>query len=242
MCFYAFGGNGGNMEYALLIGVIVFLAGMFVTGYASGVIRILLSFIATIVAFLLALILAGPFSTFVKESTPIYDGVKKQMTEYVSEYISDEMDSSSETIQKDAIKDLKLPSSIKDKLVENYTADVKLEMAVDTFSEYLAASLADILVEAISVLILFIVIKLILRIIILLLNIISRLPIINGVNKTLGGFLGLAEGVLILWIMCIALTAFSGTNVGEQLLSAISSNEILNYIYSNNLVMKFLMK
>ena len=112
---------------------------------------------------------------------------------------------------------------------------------MDTFSEYLATSLADIVVEVLAVLVLFVIIKLILRIIISLLNIVSHLPIIHGMNKMLGGIVGLAEGVIIIWIICLLLTIVSGTAVGEQIMSEISSNEILNYIYSNNLIMKMLL-
>lgn len=229
------------MEMTLVLGVVAFLAIMFLIGYRNGMIKVLLSFVATIIAFLLSILLAGPCETFIKESTPVYDNLKKQMTEYVSEYISAEVDTSDIELQKDAIGELKLPSSIKNKLINSNTADEKLSMGVDTFSEYLATSLADIVVEVLAVLVLFVIIKLILRIIISLLNIVSHLPIIHGMNKMLGGIVGLAEGVIIIWIICLLLTIVSGTAVGEQIMSEISSNEILNYIYSNNLIMKMLL-
>ncbi len=229
------------MEMTLVLGVVAFLAIMFLIGYRNGMIKVLLSFVATIIAFLLSILLAGPCETLIKESTPVYDNLKKQMTEYVSEYISAEVDTSDIELQKDAIGELKLPSSIKNKLINSNTADEKLSMGVDTFSEYLATSLADIVVEVLAVLVLFVIIKLILRIIISLLNIVSHLPIIHGMNKMLGGIVGLAEGVIIIWIICLLLTIVSGTAVGEQIMSEISSNEILNYIYSNNLIMKMLL-
>ena len=230
------------MEIVLLMGVVVLIGGMFIVGYTNGIIKILLSFAATAVAFVLALVLASPFELFIKNSTPLYDKIKNQMTGYVSEYVTDEMNSSSEEVQKDSIKDLKLPWAIQKELIENNTADEKLEMGVNTFSEYIATSLTDILVKAISILILFLCIKIILRIIIALLDIVSHLPILNGINKLLGGILGIIEGILIIWVICFALTAFTGTNLGEQILSTISSNEILNFIYSNNLILKLLMK
>ena len=206
------------MEMTLVLGVVAFLAIMFLIGYRNGMIKVLLSFVATIIAFLLSILLAGPCETFIKESTPVYDNLKKQMTEYVSECISAEVDTSDIELQKDAIGELKLPSSIKNKLINSNTADEKLSMGVDTFSEYLATSLADIVVEVLAVLVLFVIIKLILRIIISLLNIVSHLPIIHGMNKMLGGIVGLAEGVIIIWIICLLLTIVSGTAVGEQII------------------------
>lgn len=229
------------METAILTGVILFLALMFYVGFKKGFIKILLSLIATVIAFILAIVLAGPVETYIKEKTPLYDSLKKQMTEYVEKYVEDSVDMAGLDSQKEAIKELKLPSSIQDKLIDDNTAEMKLDMGVASFSEYLAASLADILIQAATVLILFIIIKIILKVLISVLNVISHLPLINELNKSLGGVFGLVEGVCILWVVCLALTAISGTEMGEQVLSAISSNNILNFIYSNNIIMKILL-
>lgn len=228
------------MELALLAGVIVFLLIMYWFGYNKGFIRIVLSFVMTIISFVLAILLVGPFESFVKNSTPVYDKINKQMTEYVSKYVPKELDVASEELQKEAIRELKLPSAIQSRLIDGNTIDEKLAMGTESFSEYLAVSLTDTLVEAFSVIILFICIKLILRIIISLIDLISRLPLVNGVNKSLGGLVGLAEGILIIWVACIMLTAISGTEIGQQIFSAISTNKILSFVYNNNLLIKFL--
>ncbi len=228
------------MELALLAGVIVFLLIMYWFGYSKGFIRIVLSFAMTIISFVLAILLAAPFESFVKNSTPVYDKINKQMTEYVSKYVPKELDVASEELQKEAIRELNLPSAIQSRLIDSNTIDEKLAMGTESFSEYLAVSLTDTLVEAFSVIILFICIKLILRIIVSLIDLISKLPLIHGVNKSLGGLVGLAEGILIIWVVCIMLTAISGTEIGQQIFSAISTNKILSFIYNNNLLLKFL--
>lgn len=228
------------MELALLMGVIIFLLIMYWFGYSKGFIRIVLSFAITIIAFVLSILLAGPFESFVKNSTPVYDKINKQMTEYVSEYVPKEMDVASEELQKEAIRALKLPTAIQSRLIDKNNIDEKLAMGTESFSDYLAVSLTDTLVEAFSVIILFICIKLILRIIVSLIDLISKLPLIHGLNKSLGGLIGLAEGILIIWVACILLTAMSGTGIGQQIFSAISTNKILSFIYNNNLLLKFL--
>lgn len=229
------------MEIALFAGVIIFLIAMFFNGYKKGFIRIVLSLAITVISLLLAVALSGPFKSFIKNDTSLYNKINKQMKSYVKEYVSQEVDASGQDIQEDSIKELKLPSSIQDKLIKNNTADEKLNMGVDSFSEYLATSLTDILVDSFSILILFIVIKLVLRIVVSLLDILSRLPIIHGINKSLGGVVGLIEGVLIIWVICIALTAISGTNVGKDIFGAISSNSFLDFIYNNNILTKIIL-
>ncbi len=229
------------MEIMLLIGVIGFLVVMTFVGYSKGFIKIVLSLAVTIVALLASVLLAGPCSTFIKEHTPLYDTVKEQMSDYVSEYIGKEVDNASQDIQKDAIKKLNLPSSIQDKLIVNNTDNVKSEMNVKSFSDYIAESLTDVLLNAVTVLVLFLIFKIVLRVLISVIDLFSKLPIINSINKNLGGIIGFAEGILILWVICIALTAISGTQVGENIFSAIASNPALNFIYNNNLLTKYIL-
>lgn len=229
------------MGTMLLLGVLIFLAVMFYMGFKKGILRILLSFVSTIVAFMLAMFLSSPIENFIKNNTSVYNSMKKQMTVYVEDYIEEGIDLSDIENQKKAIKKLELPSVIKDKLIDENISKDKTDLGVEKFSELIAASLADILIQAGVVIILYLIIKIVLRVIISVLNIISRLPLIGELNKSLGGILGIVEGVLVLWVLCIALTALSGTDTGEQILSAISSNSILNFIYSNNIIMKILL-
>lgn len=229
------------MGTMLLLGVLIFLAVMFYMGFKKGILRILLSFVSTIVAFMLAMFLSSPIENFIKNNTSVYNSMKKQMTVYVEDYIEEGIDLSDIENQKKAIKKLELPSVIKDKLIDENISKDKTDLGVEKFSELIAASLADILIQAAVVIVLYLIIKIIFRVVISVLNIISRLPLIGELNKSLGGILGIVEGVLVLWVLCIALTALSGTDTGEQILSAISSNSILNFIYSNNIIMKILL-
>ena len=228
------------MDIALLVGVIVFLLFMYMYGCKKGFVVIALSLVMSLVALVLALMLAKPFENFIKNNTEIYNKVNTKMEEYVEKYIEKEMDLASDELQKDSINELKLPTSIREKLIKDNTDDIKLNMGAETFSEYVAKSLTDILVESISVIILFICIKIVLKVIVSVINLISKLPIIRSVNKTLGGVVGLAEGILIIWIAAIVVTALGATDIGGQVLSAISSNEILNFIYNNNLLLKLM--
>lgn len=229
------------MGTMLLLGVLIFLAVMFYMGFKKGILRILLSFVSTILAFMLAMFLSSPIESFIKNNTSIYNSMKNKMTVYVEDYIEEGIDLSDIENQKKAIKKLELPSVIKDKLIDENISKDKTDLGVEKFSELIAGSLADILIQAAVVIILYLIIKIVFRVLISVLNIISRLPLIGELNKSLGGILGIVEGVLVLWVLCIALTALSGTDTGEQILSAISSNSFLNFIYSNNIIMKILL-
>ena len=231
-----------ELEIGLIIAVVGLLIIMFAEGYRKGFVRIVLSVGMTIVSMMLSLVLSGPCQSFIKNNTGIYNKMHTQMKEYVEKYVAKEADMASTQLQTDYIKELKLPATMQDKLIKGNTADMKLNMGVSSFSEYLATYLTDMLVEALAVAVLFIIIKLILRIVVMLLDIVSRLPVINGVNKTLGGAIGVAEGILIIWAACILLTAASGTSIGQRVFDAISSNKFLSFIYNNNILLNFMKK
>lgn len=229
------------MEILLLIGVLIFLLFMVLYGYKNGLVRLMLSLVATIVAFLISMMLMEPCETFIKNNTPIYDNIKEQMADYTDKYISTELDFSSAEKQKETIQELKLPSAIRDKILKDSEKGETLVIDASSFNDYVSTSLTDIIVKALSLFILFIITKLILRIIISLLDIISRLPLVHEMNKLLGSVVGFVEGIFVIWILCLFVTVFSGTNVGEMIMSAISSNSILNYIYNTNILMKLLL-
>lgn len=111
------------METLLLIGVLAFLAGMVLYGYKRGMIRLLISLVATVVAFLISIILLEPCEMFIKNNTPVYDKIKEQMTEYTDKYVTSELDFSTKEKQKETIEQLNLPKAIQDKLLEDNMTD-----------------------------------------------------------------------------------------------------------------------
>lgn len=68
----------------------------------------------------------------------------------------------------------------------------------------------------------------------------SRIPVLNGLNK-IGGFIfGLFNGAVYLWIACIIITIFAGTGWGQEIFAQINDSVILSYIYNNNYLLSFL--
>lgn len=98
----------------------------------------------------------------------------------------------------------------------------------------MAEALADMVINAVTFVILFIIITILVKILIRLLDIITKLPVLHGVNSLGGGIIGLVESVIVLWLLCILVTAFSATDWGQNLCKAIASNGFLSLIYDNN--------
>lgn len=99
-------------------------------------------------------------------------------------------------------------------------------------------SLPEGLVNVVTYVIVFLAIHLALIILAHALDIISKLPVLNSLNKTGGAVLGLVQGFLLIWILCIILTVFAGTEFGAKALAEINASPILSYLYQNNLLLR----
>ena len=67
-------------------------------------------------------------------------------------------------------------------------------LGVDQFAEYVSTYLADILINAVSSIILFAAVYILIHLLVRWLDLIARLPILYGLNHIAGAVLGLLQG------------------------------------------------
>ena len=134
------------------------------------------------------------------------------------------------------IDSLVLPDFIKSLITDNNTPEEYETLGVTTFSEYVAAQLTGVATKAIAFVGLFVILFVLVKIISHLLGIISKIPLLHGINRFLGGVLGFAEGLLILWCICIFIMIFSGTAFGISCMQVIGSSKLLTWIYNSNIL------
>lgn len=213
------------MDYLILIIVLAVLGLSAFNGYKKGLVKILLSMVALLVTFILAAILTVPVSGILKAATPIDEGIEKSVSKLVEE---------NEVVNTETIKNLNLPSQIEKVLVDG------AEATVDGFNEYIVTSVSDMLVKALTFFVLIIVVYIAVRIVINVLDFISRLPIINTFNKGGGLIIGLAQGLLLVWVGFLVVTAFANEPWAQETLAQISANELLTFLYNNNLITTFI--
>ena len=151
------------MDYIILIGVIGFLALSAFIGYKRGMVKIVLSMAAMIVAYVLAAALTVPVSMALKSATPVYDTIEKSVSTMVKE---SKVDSTS-------IEKLNLPAQIEEKIMEGAN-DV-----ASGFNEYLVETISNLILKALTFFIVMIVIYIILNIIIKVLDFNIRLEIVS---------------------------------------------------------------
>lgn len=227
------------MENGLSIAVAVYLIGMVLYGHYKGFIKMAVSAVALIITFTTIHVAMPQITSYLKNNTKIYSTFEDSMKEAMK--LDEIYDNEQPSGQRTVIEGLELPKQLKDALLENNNNEVYRVLGVDTFTQYVASYLANSIINIIGFLILFVVVFAALNILTVWLDLVARLPIISGINKIAGGFLGGIEALIFLWILCLFITAFSGTTGGRALIQQIESSTFLSYIYDHNFLSSFVM-
>jgi uncharacterized membrane protein required for colicin V production len=221
------------MDYIILIGVVAVIGLFALVGYKKGMVKIVLSMIAMAVTYILAGALTIPVSMALKSATPVYTTIEESVEKMVKEAKIDDT-----KLDITAIEKLNLPSQIEEKLIDG------AEKVTSGFNDYLVSSISNFILKALTFFILFIVIYIILSIVIKIFDFVSKLPLINTVNKAGGLAVGAAQGLIIVWIGCLVITAFGDKAWAQEAFRQINDNKLLTFIYENNpiifLVTKFM--
>lgn len=235
----------------LIVVALIFLISA-VVGIVRGFVKIVASFAATI-AIIVVVTLASPFvSNAIMKFTPIEEAVQKKCAEVLlgnrseeEEQESDQKETSKEYTREEQISLLEntnLPELFRQMLLENNNDEIYQALGVTTFTDYVGSYLAKLLSNIAAFLLTLIVVTVIVRTILYMLGIISDLPVIGGINRLAGGVLGFGSGLLIVWIVLIAITLMYDTNLGKMCLEDIENSKFLTFLYDNNILLNFITK
>lgn len=225
------------MNWLVLV-VIAILLVYGILGYKMGLIKTVFSICSMIVALILTMFITPQVSNALQKN----DKVVTYFSEKVEEVLKlDQLDEKMAGVAKEeVIKDLPLPDFIKDALVENDETSVYKDLDVSSFSQYLSHSIALTIIKALSFIATFLILLIVLRILCSVLDIISKLPVLKQINQLTGLAAGLARGLIVIWVLCVVITVFSGTEWGKDCFEMINSNTFLSLLYNNNFILKIL--
>lgn len=119
--------------------------------------------------------------------------------------------------------------------VQDINTDTLTNEAVTELSRQITLTF----IKIVSFVILFVLIRLILALIFRMLDVASKLPVINGANKLLGGLLGIINMLFVIYIVCAALSLFTAN---ERITEIINSSYIVKYFYNNNILMQLILR
>lgn len=218
--------NGIEINWVLIVVIAVLLV-YGIRGKNDGFIRTVFGMFSLMAALLTAAAIGPHLSSAIKES------------ESVLPYITEKLeDNERKDHKQEPIQALSIPDVLKEFLELNNTSEKYEELAVDQVEEYIHKQVAIWMINALSFIIVFIITWVILWYLCMTLNIISKLPVLNGLNKTAGVLVGILRGFIVIWMWCIILTIFSGSVFGQAIFLNINSSPFLSLIYNNNLLLQ----
>lgn len=141
----------------------------------------------------------------------------------------------------DAVADmqeqLQLPEALCEQLGKLLTqVESEESLAAVQVQEVIGSKVADLIVSALAFVITLLLVRFILWVVYHVLDVVSHLPVIHGVNQTLGMVFGLAEGLLVVWIFFVFLTCIMQTAFGRECLQLIADSKILSALYNWNVL------
>lgn len=212
-------------------------------GWKKGLVRTILSLCSMIISLVLVWFLFPHVSSVVEGFTPIRETVYEHVNGFLSEEVPElleQLPTADTTAQNELIEKLPLPEELKEKLSLNNKIDVYETLGVDNFVEYLSTTITNLLIQAASLLITLVIVFIAVHLLIHVLDLVAKLPVLNVANKSGGAIAGLVLGYLIVQIIFLVITVFSGTGWGKSLMLQVNESAILTFLYNSSATIKML--
>lgn len=226
----------------IFTGIILLILLLFtLRGYRRGLIRTLASIAFFFLTAVLVQFITPHISSFLKEQTPLYGYLKEQCAEVFQIEKQEEEEEPSKLEQARWIDSLPVPDTLKKQLSEHNNKAGYTQLEADSFSEYIAGYMANLILNLLTYVAAFALVGVLLNVGIAALDLIAHLPVLHGVNQILGLFGGLLQGLLIVWIIFLVITVCVSTQPGSELMDMIRESPVLKTIYDSNILLKYLM-
>lgn len=225
-----------SINYVLIVAAAILLIAI-IAGGIRGFIKTFFAAFSVAIALFVA-VQTGPYLGKVLQHTAMYTMISGRIEEKLDIYSETQAEKVSQQIEE--INQYPLPQYLKHALIENNNNQIYEALGVSQFNQYVAYYMACLVLNAVSFLIVFLLAFILLKVIEAGLDLISKLPVLHGINVLGGVVCGMIHGMIILWILCIAITVFAWTGPGQWISAQINSNPLLSFLYSHNFLLSAL--
>ena len=215
--------------------ILVFIAYHIIDGLRRGFIRKVVSAVSLVVTLVLVTYLTPQITTFIQDNTSLHENLQEKCSNL---FLNEEYNEDVKTDQVLMIENMDLPENIKEMLLENNNTESYDVLAVSGFHDYIGAYLANMIINALAYLLSFLIVWTAIRAILLALDVVTKLPLLHGINRLAGGVLGLVYGIVLVWIAFLLVTILCNGDLGSQFFGLISENPFLLFLYNQNVIMK----
>lgn len=133
---------------------------------------------------------------------------------------------------------LPLPEKIRTELETFNNSEGYEKVRAQGFGSYIVGAVSDVIFGIAAYILTFLIVALLIRLILGVLNLFASLPVVRSVNALGGLAIGLAEGLLLIWILFLLLSLFSATPAGSTLMQQVYASPFLTTLYNSNIFTK----
>ena len=216
---------------------ILIVAGLL--GYINGLIKTILNLVLGAMTFALVIFVSPYVCDYLQEQTPLPGYIQTKVESIVLEKAEEKLQEgiSLEQLGLDGlVEELPFLPAMKDAVLENEMFQEQATQEVQELASDIGAVVAEKVIVLIGYFSTFVVVFVALRILAFVLDIVGRLPLINRINKMTGLVAGLAEGLVVVWILGIGLTLIGTTELGQSAALCVQESKVLSVIYGYNLL------
>lgn len=211
--------------------ILIFAACIF-EGRRKGFIKMVLSVIAVIISIGVAHTLSVPVAAWANESF-----AKEGVSQYIEEQLGGMLET--ENVQ-DSENGEMLPEELKsfiekygislDGIFEDASVKENIEQTGEKIAERILDAVLLPVLETLCFIIIYIICSSLLSILVSVVGSLFKLPIINGINKALGGVLGAVKGLAVISVLSVLAVFAAGIVPENELTLAVSQASLTNAI------------
>lgn len=200
----------------LIIAIVAFFV---YSSVKRGFVKSIMGSAARIVSIVLVFNLCTPFGAYLGESA-IGDAVKVKIEEKIEKAFEKSEADDSDTI----IENLEVPGFMSVWMTEQ---SENAKWVADNAKEGTKNLLFEIAMKIIAALLLYIIIRIIFQIVIFILGMLVKLPVLGGIDKSLGIIAGVINSLIVIAILTMAIMFFAPADATV----GIQSTYIFKYVY-----------
>lgn len=216
----------------ILFGISIF------NGYRKGFFRLCVSFTVTILTIILVAILTPYAGEAIAKWTDIDEEIRGKCMEVLMPEKIAEAENVSLQEQIEMIEHAELPEFFRKVLLENNNSEVYALLGVERFADYIGSYIARLVINVVAFLVTFIMITIVVRMTLFTLDVVTKIPVVRGLNRWAGAGLGIVMGMILVWMFFMVITLFGHTSFGVECFRQIQSSRFLSELYQMNMILK----
>ena len=221
----------------LSILVLLVLALSIMEGYRRGFLRMVYSLLSWVIIFIFMSYVTPYVQQLLVDHTAVYERVQENFEETVRQAAQEKLGTGAEAGETEWPElGMQLPAAVMDRILAQTTGANGFLEESGVYAQ-VAAGLADFVVQGIAYLITMLLAWTLVHVASDLLGIVSRIPLLKGMNRLAGLAAGAVYGFLIVWLAFYVIALCGSSPAGQVLVSCIYDSPFLTLLYENNLVL-----